>query len=75
MNFDGVFADDLPDPPDNFDTWNSFPEAFRERVANQFTTGTDREYSLTRARVQDEYAVARARQNERDARKQRRGRQ
>lgn len=61
-------AEELPDPPDNFDIWNGFPERFRERVANQFIRGTDHEYNLIRDRVQSEYAVARARQKERASR-------
>ncbi len=60
-----------PDPPDNFDIWNSFPEDFREKIANQFTRGIDNEYVGIRARVQSEYAVARARQKERDERRNR----
>lgn len=64
------FADfDLPEPPDNFDEWNSLPEDFRERVTNTFTAGIDREYDLIRTRVATEYATARIRQQERDARR------
>ncbi len=57
----------LPDPPDNFDLWNSFDEEFRDRIANQFKRGMDHEFGLIRERVQREYAVARERQAERDA--------
>jgi hypothetical protein len=70
----GVGLVELPDPPDNFDLWNSFPEAFRDRVTNKFTAGIVREYDLIRDRVQGEYAVARARQSDRNARKVRQGR-
>ncbi len=57
-------GDDVPPPPDNFDIFNSFPEHFRDRIANQFTRGIEAEYCGIRARVQNEYAVKRARQKE-----------
>jgi hypothetical protein len=60
---------DLPEPPDNFDVWNTFPEEFRDKVTNQFTNGIDHEYDLIRDRVAAEYATARVRQNERTARR------
>ncbi len=66
-----LLGDDLPDPPDNFDIFNSFPEHFRDKIANQFTSGIEAEYDGIRARVQREYAVARARQKERDERRNR----
>lgn len=59
---------DLPEPPDNFDLWNSFPEHFRDKVTNQFTRGITNEYDLMRDRIQAEYATARARQTERQTR-------
>lgn len=55
---------DLPEPPDNFDSWNDLPEDFREKVANQFTCGIEAGQAVIRERVQQEYATARARHAE-----------
>ena len=66
--------DELPEPPDNFDVWNSFPEEHREKVANQFARGIDREHDLMRVRVAEEYAAARRRQDARTGRARNGGR-
>jgi hypothetical protein len=75
----GNLCEALPDPPDNFDEFNAFPERFRERVASQFQAGIDHEYELIRDRVQQEITTGRARYAEtvklRQAREARRGRQ